>query len=233
MKELFWVNAVGEIAPEFIEEAGDDHFNQFEERNSFRKHHGKFAALSGFKRVAIIVIATLVAAFGLLMMNEKVRAAVLRVFITRVDDGFVNVHFCGEDTGSDSTAETDIFDVTVGYIPEGLTLFENENKSANVTRSFLISTEETINDGFQPFIVLDIVASSEAEWGWKVNTYDEINHAELNGMDAFVLEKSWYQEETEVCMTVITFGDCNILVNIAGMNLSHEEVWKVAENIRW
>ena len=226
MRDYKWVYAIGELDYEFVENASSEKaraLRQSEKRNT------RF----GIKRVAIIVIAALVTAFGLLMLNDKVRAAVLGVFITQTDNGSVKVHFDGEDTGSDSYAETDIFDVSVGYIPEGLTLFENENRSTEGIRSIFISTEDTIDDGFQPFIKLDIATSSAKEWGWSKSTYEWIYHTELNGMDAFVFERSWYQEETEVCMTAILFGDSDVTVNIVGMNLNHEEVWKVAENISW
>ena len=191
---------------------------------------------TGLKRAAVIAAAAILTVFGLLMLNANVRAAVLGVFITQTDNGSVKVHFNGEDTGSDSSAESDIFDVSdvsVGYVPEGLTLFEKENGSTEDIRTLFISTEDTINDGFQPFIALDIAASSAKERGWSNATYEWIYHTEINGMDAFVFERSWYQEEAEVCMTAILFGDSDVTVNIVGMNLSHEEVWKVAENISW
>ena len=154
--------------------------------------------------------------------------------ITIVDDEeykCVRVSFAVPDAEEGFFNGGTIYDVSVGYIPEGLALFENEFKSTDDIRSFLISTKDTVDDGFQPFIVLDIAASSEVEWGWSACTYEGVYLTELNGMDAYVIEKSGSVGETEVCITAITFGDRDVTVNIVGVNLSHEEVWKVAESI--
>ena len=56
---------------------------------------------------------------------------------------------------------------------------------------------------------------------------------EINGMDAYMIDVESELEEKTICCRGITFGDGDISIMICGMNISHEELVKIAENINW
>ncbi len=119
MNQLNWVYAIGEINPEFVDEAKEE-----EHLSTGTLSFPNKKKTIGIKRVAMIFLAAAVSVFGLLMLNENVRAAVTRSIVRFFDDG-VRISFRDpDDTGNENGERKTTYDVTFGYIPEGLTLNE-------------------------------------------------------------------------------------------------------------
>ena len=86
-----------------------------------RRGERRFSAIKTLKWVAVIVLAAVSVSFAGLMMNENVRAAVFGVFVGRNGNGTkTRVSFLGDGFFEGK----DMFDLTVGYVPEGLKTFE-------------------------------------------------------------------------------------------------------------
>ena len=148
------------------------------------------------------------------------------------DDGFgIRVDFDVPDAEEGFFRGGRISDVTVGYVPEGLNLYEVEDTGSEDIRTLRLSTAYDLESITQPFVLVEIYTSSEIKPGWGYKTYEHVYLGELNGMDAYVYENSGESGGVEFILTGIMFGDKDVTVNVFGMNVSHEEVWRIAESI--
>ena len=220
MNELNWVYAVGEIDHEIVDEAKEEeHFST--ETVSFPKKKK-----TGIKRVAIIFLAAIISVFGLLMLNENVRAAVTRSVISLIDNGII-VKF----TGSNETGKSkNTSDVTFGYIPEGLTL--NEMHDDEHPNHRYVNLEKT-NDFFDPLVSIRVLPTNDVERGFSEPSWKNVYQSTVNGMDAFMIDVETVIDGKPFSSHGIIFGDEDITIDIVGINISHEELVKIAENINW
>ena len=148
------------------------------------------------------------------------------------DDGYgIRVDFDVPDAEEGFFRGGRISDVTVGYVPEGLNLYEVEDTGSEDIRTLRLSTAYDMESITQPFVLVGIYTSSEIKPGWGYKTYEHVYLGELNGMDAYVYENSGESGGVEFILTGIMFGDKDVTVNVFGMNVSHEEVWRIAESI--
>ena len=225
MRDYKWVYAIGELDYEFVENASSEKaraLRQSEKRNT------RF----GIKRVAIIVIAALVTAFGLLMMNEKVRAAIFGSFLRRFDNG-VEVSFANSDTESESSDSVNVLDVNVGYIPDGLA-FKEHDVIPNVARFIYMETVPGNNEKDLPFVQMTISRSGHFPRGFGGDSFDKyVYQSTINGMDAYVFAVPYDYEGEIIDDVIILFGDKDITIYIQSIGLSVKEVFDIAENVTW
>ncbi len=178
------------------------------------------------KRVAAIVLAVVSVTFGALMMDENVRAAVTRSVISLVDSS-VRVKFTDSRNPGDNKKTSD---VTFGYIPEGLAIKELHDDDHPNYRIVQIGE---MNDIFDTFVAINVFPSEEVEPGFSESTWKIVYQSTVNGMDAFMIDDESEVDGKPICCRGITFGDEDISIMIFGMNISHEELVKIAENINW
>ena len=247
MSEYKWIYAVGEIDPELVEEASrekaDPRAAEWPEYGRQTRKNGRWdsVAMRNIRRAAIIVFAALVMAFGLLMMNEKVRAAVFNFFtkqdkhVVKRDEYGVKINFGDpEKKGSSSSEGIDVQDVTVGYIPEGLAVVELQDVDSPNERTIRLETGEGIKDVFSPFVQIKIGRSGEFEPGFGTSTYDkQVYESVINGMDALLVSVVGTADEKEVRTCAAVFGDEKITVMMFSQSISMEEFLKIAEGIIW
>ena len=107
------------------------------------------------------------------------------------DDGFgIRVDFDVPDAEEGFFRGGRISDVTVGYVPEGLNLYEVEDTGSEDIRTLRLSTAYDLESITQPFVMVGIYTSSEFKPGWGYKTYEHVYLGELNGMDACDYENS-------------------------------------------
>ena len=56
---------------------------------------------------------------------------------------------------------------------------------------------------------------------------------DINGMDAFAVDVESEIDGRPICCRGITFGDGDFSVMVFGMNISQDELIRIAENIIW
>lgn len=122
-------------------------------------------------------------------------------------------------------------DVTFGYLPEGLTYRELEDVTGSGVRHIEMKSPEGF-DGFNTLIVIYVYppdvdpAYSEASW-------ENVYLSEINGMDAFMIDIETEYDGRPIAVRAVTFGGDGISVTIVAINISHEELVRIAENVNW
>ena len=192
-----------------------------------RRKERSSAALKVLKRVAAIVLAAVSVTFAALMMDENVRAAVTKTLINFVESG-VKVKFTASRNPGEPRSTSD---VTFGYTPEGLTFTELEKDEKYPNYRHIQIGE--MNDIFDTFVVIDITPTDEMDPGFSEPTWDKVYLSEINGMDAFMVDRESVIDGNTFSKRSILFGDGDIWIKISGFNISREELIKIAENIKW
>ena len=229
--ELNWVKIIDEIDPELIENADEDApgLPASSARRSPRR-------VKNLGRAVVIAAAVVLVLFSVLMFNAEVRAAVLGFFIKWDDEGYARVHYDRTDSGNVSV---DIGSVTIGYIPEGLIMRESSDQvlDGKMRVIHLLKegdagvSEEEMQNGLSPQVLIWINRTSEFDWGYKEKAYNMTYRSTINGLDALIIDN-----ETENVFTKggsILFGDENITVRIVGNGIYLDEIIKVAEGVSW
>ena len=196
-----------------------------------RRKERSSAALKVLKRVAAIVLAAVSVTFAALMMDENVRAAVTRSIVRFFDDG-VRISFRDpDDTGNENGERKTTDDVTFGYVPEGLAVEELHDDQIPNNRYVRFGA---MNDVFDTIVVIDIFPTDEVNPGFSKLTWDnKVYLSEINGMDAFMVDVEFELHGKTSSVRGITFGDGDISIMMTGINISSEELIRVAENIVW
>ena len=122
-------------------------------------------------------------------------------------------------------------DVTFGYIPEGLTFTELE-ESVNLPDYRHIMIGE-INGILDTAIVIYVFPTDEVNPGFSEETWEIVYLSDINGMDAFMCDVESEINGMPISVRGITFGDGDVSIMMAGINISRDELVRVAENIIW
>ncbi|MBR6915894.1 MAG: S-layer homology domain-containing protein [Clostridia bacterium] len=123
------------------------------------------------------------------------------------------------------------FDVTFEYIPEGLA-FSEIDKGDYHPNYRLIEMGE-INDIFDKCVVIYVFPTDEVNPGFSKPTWENVYPSGINGMDAFMIDDEFEIDGNPCSVRGIIFGDGDISIMMSGINISSEELIRVAENIVW
>ena len=212
-----------------------------------RIERGNSAAMKALRRAAVIALAVTLTAFGVLMLNEDVRAAVLGLFVGQTEDGSTVVRFSGSDDESEPVEEKSIYDVSVGYVPEGFVLNEIQDEAlVGNFRIILLNGEDTPANSV-PFARVDIRTAGKTMNGYDAefspNSFDYFSQTTVRGMDAFYTNDMDYIDEAFIASSgygpeyfeggLIIFGDGSIVVDVLGCGISIDELFKIAESVVW
>lgn len=229
MKEDMMRSAIGGIDPRLVEAAD--------------AAPGKKRGAT-VKKIVAIALAVMVTTFGLLMLNAQVRAAVLGVFISTDSEGFTIVRFGG--TEESETAEpVSVQDVRVGYVPEGLTLTDVDDRGMPGKYRLVELSDRGKNQGENVrFAWITIVSQDDIDAIFTPGSFDCYTPTKINDMDAFMTimdlkENEWAEslglssDDPSLKSGTVFFGDGDIAVDVVGIGISMDEVIKIAENITW
>ncbi|MBR6291115.1 MAG: hypothetical protein IKR53_06690, partial [Clostridia bacterium] len=192
-----------------------------------------FSAVKTLKWVAVIILAAISVSFAGLMMNENVRAAVFGVFVGRNEDGSkTSVSFLGDGFFEGKK----MYDLTVGYVPEGLKMFEDpEDYQQYTMRMINICSPDDPNPirhpTTVPYIQIWIRATDEG-WDWSDELWENTEELTINGMSAFRNRLDTVVDGEVLPWGRIVFGDKNISIQLHYLGVDDDEVLKVAESIR-
>ena len=134
--------------------------------------------------------------------------------------------------------DSDISDLTVGYIPEGLILryageAEYWPELGYSTRLFVIcdpNDEEAPGKTHPPFVMIH-VQEGDQEAGYSDEALAISKEITVNGMAALMFDFFFDNEGERYECTRLEFGDKNFTVYMQGMNVSGEDVLKIAESL--
>lgn len=200
-----------------------------------RRGERRFSAIKTLKWVAVIILAAISVSFAGLMMNENVRAAVFGVFVGRHGDGTkTSVSFLGDGFFEGK----DMFDLTVGYVPEGLKTFElSKENQEQITQGWRLinicspDDPDPIYHATAPNIQIIIQATGDG-WDWSDKRWEDKEELTINGMIAFRNRLDTVVGDEVLPWGRIVFGDKNLSIQLMYLGVDDDEVLKVAESIR-
>ena len=206
----------------------DDHINILYARREkvaqeklSAKGRKKFVTL-WLKRIALVLITTVTVLAGILLTNGDVRAAIAKTFITWYDE-YIQFDFSKStateepQTGTEQESIENIYDITVGYIPNGFkSVYEIED---DYTREYSYDSV----DG--SYLLIGIYDSKYTDIGVSDNNFE---HEKLiiNNRETYIS----YDEQERTGS--VSFGDDIYCVLIYGLSIDKEVLIEVAENIR-
>ena len=134
--------------------------------------------------------------------------------------------------------DVDISDLTVGYIPDGLVLRPGSDAEywpelGYSTRLFIICDPDTNTEEghiYPPCLTIH-VREGDRETGYSDEALAISEEITVNGMAALMFDFFFDNEGEQYECTRLEFGDKNFTVYIQGMNVSGEDVLKVAESL--
>ena len=210
-----------------------------------RRGERRFSAIKTLKWVAVIILAAISVSFAGLMMNENVRAAVFGVFVGRNEDGSrVNVKFKSEGFFDGK----DLSDLTVGYIPEGLTLWDDTKAAEDYPgRRYIVlydpETHPDVEHRIGPTSILVYIQEGDKEVEYSDESFSMAEGLTINGLPAVMFDYSYVvgdrSELNGQTLEVgdLAFGDKNFTIRLHWIALCDDESFKdeaikVAESIR-
>ena len=165
------------------------------------------------RRVAIITITALAVVFGGLMLHPDIRARVSHIVVQQ----FEKFNLFSHDESGEAKQFLSVDDVTIGYIPDGYELAEQEEDEA--MRHYYYSKPDDTNC----YIAIDICLSASTDFGLDNEHNYEImfiNHREIHVS---------YNDASKSGAVVIP--DETVSIGIFGV-VDKEELIKIAENMR-
>ena len=197
------------------------------------------AVFKVLRRVAVIVLILISASSAALMLNKNVRAAVTGTVYRFVDD-YVWVRFSPGSGNSVFDGKT-ISDLSVGYVPEGLILCDSADAEYDETlgyqfRFFVICDPADVTapgePGYTrpPFVII-YVREGNQETGYSDEALAISKETTVNGMAALMFDFFFESEGEQYESTRLEFGDKNFTVYMQGMNVSGEDILKIAESL--
>ena len=176
------------------------------------KKYRRPLAIVYLQRVGVVFLAVTTILFGVLLLNDSVRASVSKAIIN-VSEQFFDISFIDENSNKEETV--DVNSLKIGYIPEGFKL-----------------KKKTIFDGYQEFHYYDekdnpiFIKISKSKNKHMVDKEDvSIEYMKINGYEACVVSS------LDSVSTVLIMGNGNIQIDISAV-LEKEEVIKIAKNIK-
>lgn len=161
-------------------------------------------------RAAAILLCVCLTAFGAMMTNSDIRAAVGEGIAQFVDE-YINIDF----SESSKKENIDITKTEIGYIPEG---FELESDLSDSEKLSLVYC-----DADDSYLFIDVVAGGEIFISYEIDEHN-VTYININGYDGYIT----YDELTR--QGSVCWGNSNFTVVISGFT-SREELIKTAENI--
>ena len=254
MKNEKWVDVIGAIDPNLVENAEKASANDVVSSSKTRR-------FTGFKRIAVIAVAVILTVGGLLMLNANVRAAVLGVFVSHRDGGWTVLSYADPETDYESSEHKTVYDVTVGYVPDG---FIVKDIDVSLDPEYPLEEyrvidllDETAEDPYNNsplFVRVKIMSSRLYEQKIRsAEPFEELySPMTIRGMDAFVWNSYDYymkalEENEEIARQYvqagiepsdfdggnIIFGDSDVTVSVSGHGIRIDELIKIAENVVW
>ncbi len=215
-----------------------------------RRGERRFSAVKTLKWVAIIVMAATTITFVALMADKNVRAATLRSikqFFTRKDSDNVYVTFDQDEDGG-FFKDVDLSDLSVGYVPEGLTLWDDTKAAEDYPgcRFIVLYNPETnpdIQHRLGPTYILVYIQEGDKEVDYSLGSFEATEELTINGMAAVVFDLSHVvRDGSELDGQMLevgdlAFGDKNFTIRLHWIALCDDgsfkdEAIKVAESIR-
>ncbi len=121
-------------------------------------------------------------------------------------------------------------DITFGYIPEGLAFEELHDEDHP---NYRIVRMGQLNDIFDTLVGINVFPSDEVDPGFSAPTWEKVYLTDINGMDAFAVDAESEIDGRPFNCRGIIFGDGDFSVMVFGMNISQDELIRIAENIIW
>ncbi len=202
-----------------------------------RKARSSSAAARTLRRVAAIVLTVSLTAFALLMLNDGVRASVTGV-VVKWFDGSTAIRFTNPDGEDETDGTVGVESVSVGYVPEGLAL--KEEKADEIRVIYLLNGSDDPHNTL-PFVMIRIMPSDTFDLHFAPGSFDKFSLTTVNGKDAFFVDTASRLDEDYVKSMggagriggLIIFGDGNVTVDVAGNGLSIDELFRIAESVKW
>ena len=134
--------------------------------------------------------------------------------------------------------DADLADLSVGYIPDGLILCGTAEVNywpelGYSTRTFIIcDPADTTAPGktHPPFVIIH-VQEGDREAGYSDEALAISEEITVNGMAALMFDFFFESEGEQYECTRLEFGDKNFTVYMQGINVSGEDVLKIAESL--
>ncbi len=169
------------------------------------------------KRVAVIALAVISVAFGVLMTNEGVRAAIVKSFITWYDKyvEFDFSHYEEPEKEEETDPITAVESLVIGYVPEGYVLSNSVEETGYREYSYMTDTGE--------YLLICLETSKGSSIGLD-NENSDLEKFSLNGKDMYLA----YNDTDGI--GAIVFGNRMYMVSVSGL-VAKDELIKVAENI--
>lgn len=180
--------------------------------------YGKPLFVVYLQRVAILLLVTVTVAFGVLMTNTELRAAIINAFI-KWNEKNIEFDFSVDDPVSDSSdsSEVNIDSIKINYVPKHMYLtYTLENDNVRIY-TYLDSSNENVDLMIEIHYDNNIGAFVDNE----EYDYQEI---EINNKKAYCL----YDEKSND--GIIILNDNGFTIVITG-NIQKNELIKIAENI--
>lgn len=167
-----------------------------------------------FQRIAVAVMLVLLTAVCAFAAFPEVRAGILNVIAQEYED-HTDISFS---TTSSNEYPAANYDVTLGWIPEGFTMTQDETEYSSALKLY------EREDG----ATLSVVASSAEGRTTSVDTEDaKVTSVTIQGYDGTLVEKD---DGQWVCI-IFVVPEKNMMVCIDSEFIKVEETLKVAENI--
>ena len=188
------------------------------------ERYGKSLLTVYIRRAAVILLVTVTVAFGVLMTNTEVRAAIINAFI-KWNEKNIEFDFSVDDPVSDSSdssnnsdsSEVNINSIKIDYVPKHMYLtYALENDNVRIY-TYLDSSNENVDLMIEIHYDNNIGAFVDNE----EYDYQEI---EINNKKAYCL----YDEKSND--GIIILNDNGFTIVITG-NIQKNELIKIAENI--
>lgn len=195
--------------------ASEKRLKEYRRRAKKQKPSKTPTAVVHLRRVAVIFLAVVSVCFGILMINDGVRAAVIESVVTWYEK-YVEFDFFNSGNTAMFESKNSVDDFVVEYIPEGFE-YDSTSEIPGVKEIFYF-------DENGEFIFVGLY-ESENHWTSLDSEYSEYEEVKINGHDAYLL----YNEAESAGS--IAFGDKLFSVCITGL-IDKEELIKVAENIK-
>lgn len=198
------------------------------------ERYGKPLLAVYLQRVAIILLVTITVAFGVLMTNTEVRAAIGKVFIEWYEK-YVKFDFNGgegvnikiEDTKENSNENSGentepafesnpLYDYEIGYIPEGYEL--ESSREIDYMRDYIYFNSE----GSCVDIMISHINNISISFDIENHEYTE---TEINGKPVYLLYSDSIGDGTIIC------NESDYIISVYG-TVKKEELIKIFENIK-